>query len=149
MKIEIDQSGKIENTERHTYIALSNHIQIVLKIKSTEKKKLQQYFRLIGKPRKYVLFSFTALIIILLKKIRQKELTIIIDKEYSGKDNQLKDLLFFLYPKLKQHHVYIRSIGKKSNAHYLVYGAALSQTKPDVTVSASDVIEITKKPGSA
>ncbi len=38
---------------------------LVIKISSSEKEKLQKYSRLIGKPRKYVLFSFAILIIIL------------------------------------------------------------------------------------
>ncbi|TSC93002.1 MAG: Uncharacterized protein CEN91_319, partial [Candidatus Berkelbacteria bacterium Licking1014_85] len=119
MQIEIDQSGKIENTEKHTYIAYSNNTHYCLKISSVEKRKLQKHFRSIGKPRKYVLFSFAAMIILLIERIKGKELIIIIDKEYSGKDSQLKDLLTHLSPRLKNQTLSIRSIGKKSNAHLL------------------------------
>lgn len=41
MKIEIDQSGKIEDTSKHTFLAFSNSEHFVLKISGTEKRKLQ------------------------------------------------------------------------------------------------------------
>jgi hypothetical protein len=86
MKIEIDQSGKIEKTSKHTYLALSNSEHFVLKISSTEKKKIQNYFRNIGKPRIFIYATFASLLAILFKNIKHKSNQIIIDIEYPGKN---------------------------------------------------------------
>lgn len=49
MRIEIDQSGKIEDTSKHTFLAFSNKEHFVIKISSMEKQKLQKHFRKTGK----------------------------------------------------------------------------------------------------
>ena len=75
MKIEIDQSGKIENTNKHTYLAFSNHQHFVLKINSVEKRKLQKYFRSIGKSKLFIYLTFASLIILAFKKSQNKTRT--------------------------------------------------------------------------
>jgi len=49
MRIEIDQSGKIENTAKPTVIAFSGKRDKSLIIFAGEKQKLQNHFRKIGK----------------------------------------------------------------------------------------------------
>lgn len=149
MKIEIDQSGKIENTGKHTYLALSNREHFVLKISSREKQKLQKHFRIIGKPNLFIYITFAALIIILMKNLRSKPNRILIDTEYPGRNHQIKNLLQALDPKISIDNVNFGHIGKKSRAHFLAYGTAIGKLRPDLLINTRQVLKIIKKPGSA
>jgi len=62
MKIEIDQSGKIEDTSKNTIIAFSNGKFKSIFISAREKRELQKFFRRIGKPRIFVYRVFAILI---------------------------------------------------------------------------------------
>ena len=46
MKIEIDQSGKIEQTSIITVVGYSNDSKDTISITATEKGKLQKWFRI-------------------------------------------------------------------------------------------------------
>lgn len=147
MKIEIDQSGKIEKTNKHTYLAYSNSEHFVLKISSTEKKKIQNYFRSIGKPRIFIYATFASLLIILFKKIKHKSNQIIIEIEYPGKNQIIKDLIKDVNPNFPIGDIHFHLIGKKSRAHFLAYGTAINQLKPDIVVKSEEILKIIKKVG--
>jgi len=147
MKIEIDQSGKIEKTSKHTYLALSNSEHFVLKISSTEKKKIQNYFRNIGKPRIFIYATFASLLAILFKNIKHKSNQIIIDIEYPGKNQLIKDLIKNINSNFPIDDIHFHLIGKKSRAHFLAYGTAINQLKPDLVVKSNDILKIIKKIG--
>lgn len=149
MKIEIDQSGKIEKTNKHTYLAFSNREHFVLKISSTEKKKLQKYFRTINKPRIFIYATFALLITMLLKNLRQKSHNVVVDIEYPGKNQVIKNFIKVFNPNFPVDDIVFQRIGKKSRAHFLAYGTAIKQLKPDLTVKANDVLKTIKKSGSA
>ncbi|MCX6810253.1 MAG: hypothetical protein NTY30_00740 [Candidatus Berkelbacteria bacterium] len=51
MKIEIDQSGKIEETGKPTVIAFSNGKSASIIISAKDKKLVQTVFRKIGQPK--------------------------------------------------------------------------------------------------
>lgn len=51
MQIEIDQSGKIEDTSKDTVLALSNGTQFSIKISRNIKRELQNIFRKNKEPR--------------------------------------------------------------------------------------------------
>jgi len=148
MKVEIDQSGKIEKTSRHTYLAFSNHEHFVVKISSTEKRKLQRYFRTIGKSRLFVYITFAALITLILKKLKSKSCQIIIDVEYPGRNNQIKHFIKTFSPMLLADDISFCRIGKKSRAHFLAYGTAIRKLRPDLVVNADQILMIIKKSGS-
>jgi len=149
MKIEIDQSGKIEKTSKHTFLAFSNGEHFVLKISSTEKKKLQKYFRNIGRPKIYIYATFSALIVTLLKNLKSKNNHIIIDIEYPGKNEIIKNYIKLFKPGLSDNTFNFHYIGIKSRAHYLAYGTAIKKLKPDLIVGSEDILKIIKKSESA
>ena len=149
MRIEIDQSGKIENTSKHTYLAFSNSQHFVLEIKATEKRKLQKYFRSIGKSRIFIYLTFAALLIILLKNRKIKTAQLIVDIEYQGRTQLIKDSLHAINPDFPVKNLSFHHIGKKSSAHYYAYGAAIGSIKSDLKVGASEIFRTIKKPGSA
>ncbi|HEX9722115.1 MAG TPA: hypothetical protein VGA53_02520 [Candidatus Paceibacterota bacterium] len=68
MRIEIDQSGKIENTSKDTIIAFSNGIRKAIRISSVDKREIQAIFRRTGKPRIFVYKFFSILVFLLIEK---------------------------------------------------------------------------------
>lgn len=150
MKIEIDQSGKIEKTSKHTYLAFSNHEHFVLKISAREKQQLLKYFRKIKKPKLFVYLTFSILVAILLKKIKTKNCLIALDREYPGQDHRIKESIKIFYPRFTLENLSIRSVGKKSRSHFYAHGAAIGKVKPDLILTSNDVLRIlTKKSGNA
>ena len=67
MRIEIDQSGKIENTNKPTVVGFSNKESGIVLITPKDKKAIQKYFRDIGKPKLFIYITFVALVFYLIK----------------------------------------------------------------------------------
>ena len=93
MDIEIDQSIKIEQTDRDTAVAFSNHVSRCALIRAKDKQELQKIFRVAGKRRMFVYRVFAILVFLLIKDYLQKIDTITIDREYLGWEFQVKDYL--------------------------------------------------------
>lgn len=93
MSIEIDQSNKIEKTNKDTIIGLSNNKKFTALISAKIKRKLQEEFRKQGKPRLFVYRTFIAGIVLLLKYAQINNLThITIDLEYLTQDKILTSI---------------------------------------------------------
>ncbi len=101
MKIEIDQSGKIERTNRLTVITYSNKINRSVLITAKDKKSIQSIFRKINQPRVFISKVFASAIYFLIKKDFRKIDTIIIDKEYPGHEKYIKRLIIEILEKNK------------------------------------------------
>ena len=147
MKIEIDQSGKIENTSKPTVIAFSGNKNKSLIIFAGEKQKLQNHFRKIGKPSSFVYMTFAVLICLLIKGERLID-EIVIDREYPGQEVLIKSyLLQFLRKSGKsfdKRKIYFQEIGRKSPAHnYAVRSYRLK--KADVKVKSTEILEFLTK----
>ena len=92
MRIEIDQSGKIEQTERHTVLCLSNDKNYSIFISRKVKRKIQRFFRENNQIRNFIIFTHSAGLSILLRRV--KPLTkVIIDQEYKDKNAVIKNLI--------------------------------------------------------
>lgn len=68
MNYQIDQSGKIEQTNKRTVIALSNFVQATIMLKAKDKRDLQEIYRLAGKPKVFSTQVFAALTYLLIEK---------------------------------------------------------------------------------
>lgn len=150
MRIEIDQSNKIEQTSKLTVIAYSNGISRSIVITSTEKKIVQKQFRAIGKNKLFVVLTFCALIYLLLKDIIDKNLDIYIDKEYPGYDQFIRQqLVEFSKSKLDRSQIHIIQVSKKSRAHKKAH-RAMTTKNFDLEVNAQEIIKLlpNKKPRS-
>lgn len=150
MIIEIDQSGKLEDTNKDTVIAcVGNHFYRSVLITSSEKRKLQAIFRNIGKPRMYVYRVFTVLIFILIQRHLKKFDRIIIDQEYTGKEELLHNLIYNdikkFNSKFDPNIIVFQEIGKKSKAHILVYNVYKKRQHPDRVITAEDIMKIIVK----
>lgn len=149
MIIEVDQSGKIENTNKNTIIAFSNEIFGSILILAKDKREIQKIFRKIGKPRIFVYKLFAILIFLLVKKHLKKIDQIIIDEEYPGKSILIKDYLLReirkVRPNFSKENISFRTVGKKSKAHYLAYGVAIGKKLADKTVSVKEILRFVVK----
>jgi len=140
MKVEIDQSGRIEETNRDTIIAFSNEKQFSVQIPAKVKRQLLEAFRRWGKPKTFKYRTFALGVSILLQKsgISAKNLSLIIDNEYPGHENSIKDIIRSKFdPKIE---IDFESIGKKSKAHYAAYGAFMGRQEAGYVADFEDFV---------
>ena len=148
MNIEIDQSNKIEQTNKNTIIGLSNHKTFTILIRSKEKRKLQEEFRKQGKPRLFVYRVFIAGIVLLLKyACLTNLLKITIDQEYFGKERMLKSMFLEMWSRYfdKIPEINFERIGKKSNAHNISYLTMKGKYKPNKIASFNEIKQLVLK----
>ena len=123
MRIEIDQSGKIENTHKPTVVAYSNKISKSILITSRDKQSIQKYYRTIGQPKIFVYKLFAVLIYVLIEDRLTKIDQIIIDKECLGYEKLIRSFILEIAEKKKRKTnkdiFKFHLIGKKSKAHKL------------------------------
>lgn len=154
MRIEIDQSGKVEDTSKATVVAFSNDINRVIRISSQEKKLIQRYFRSIGKPKLFMVLTFCALVYLLIYDFINKNFEIVIDREYPGYDYFIKDQLIIFakhfHKHLKRDQIKISQIGKKSRAHVIAYNSSKSKVfnKRFKSYDIIKLLKTTKKSGN-
>lgn len=89
MPKQIDQSGKIEQTNKDTILCLSNDDWDAIKISAKTKRQLQEIFRRNGQNRNFVLFTFSAGLAILIDRNSRLH-HLIIDREYYGHEAVIK-----------------------------------------------------------
>lgn len=149
MRIEIDQSGKVENTSRNTVIAFSNSKFKSILIGAKNKKEIQKFFRRIGKPRIFIYKTFAILIFLLIKNNLKEINEIIVDEEYPGKSPLIKNFLFQEIKKVNssfsKQNIAFHCIGKKSRAHFLAYGVATGKRRADMEIGAREILRRTVK----
>ena len=138
MKYEVDQSAKIEQTNKDTVISIANkEYSYSIKINSKIKQSLQKYFNLIRKPKMFAVYLFTTGLIILIKKSGVKNSVVTIDLEYLGYNKVISNEL----SKNTNQDLDFRfsNIGKGSPAHDSAYKTFKKKTKPDYVASKSEV----------
>ncbi|OGH05974.1 MAG: hypothetical protein A2W22_03545 [Candidatus Levybacteria bacterium RBG_16_35_11] len=119
---QVDQSGKIEQTNKVTIIAFSNTKNGSIKLLAKDKRYLQKIYRQAGKSKIYIFQVFSALLYLLLEKSKIGRAIIVIDKEYPGQEALIKSYLTQLVQKrgrikLNFDELRFDFIGKGSNAH--------------------------------
>src|SRR5262245_27491974 len=123
--MQIDQSGKIEQTHQDTILCLSNGDWFAVKVSATTKRQLQEIFRRNGQIRNYILFTFAAGIALLLK-LNPKVRSVTIDQEYLGKEPIIKQLVLSMLetPKREGPAIHFGFVGKSALAHHRAYAIA-------------------------
>lgn len=142
MKIYIDQSGKIEETNRDTILALSNHEQYSVKIHRRTKRRILEQFRLHGKPKLYTLRTFSAGVFLLLKMHKTKIDEVVIDTEYFGKNAIIKSMIEAMFTKAKFSNdtsITFGHIGKKAKAHLLALSVFRGKKKANKVINYSEL----------
>lgn len=151
MIIEIDQSGKVEETAKDTVVAFVDKkgFKRSIKISRREKRKLQKFFRQLGKPRFYTHKVFSVLAFILLQGHAAKLDRVIIDPEYPGYESLLRNLIGELLEasdkKFERGRITFKRIGKRAQAHKVANSVFRGEKKPTITVTAKDLFKIIAK----
>lgn len=144
-RIEIDQSGKIEQTNFDTIVALTNGVKRTIFIKKSEKRLLENYFRKRKLLTKfYPSLIFSVLVAILINESKVKT-SVFIDTEYFGHDIFIKNNIEDILERLKFKNIptiKFGFVGKESKSDYLASSVAKRKIKPDRIVKANEVISI-------
>lgn len=142
MKVEIDQSGKVEYTQHDTVVALANGTKTSLLLPAKEKRILQRQFREIGKPRIYVVRVFSLLVTWLLRE-RKGWTKVVIDTEYPGWNNEIRE---YILGDLRKANIQVDPeqidfgfVGKSADAHWQAYKVFTQKLKPTRIVTAKEV----------
>lgn len=145
MIYQIDQSHKIEQTEKDTILALSNDVQFSVVLKAKDKRAIQREFRQRGEPRNFILFTFSLLLVYLLKQIEPGK-RVVIDLEYKGSENIIHDRLIEYSRRFRINidclQISFRSVGKESPAHRYAARIATKKEKPNLIVEKKELIKI-------
>lgn len=143
MKIEIDQSQKIEATSKDTFIGFSNNISHVIKIPAKVKRQLKQEFRELGKPELFTYRVFSAGICLLIRDYLRKIDMMVVDEEYTGREPLIKNMLREMLKRMrrKEPRIYFDRIGKKSRAHEVSY-LAMRKNRANRTLRIGEIREL-------
>ncbi len=136
MSIQIDQSGKIEDTAHKTILAFSNGSKNAVILSARDKRKLQKMFRDLGAPRLFIEYVFAALLVILLRSCKARVVTV--DLEYP-KSNRIIESLIKPFTDIEVRWSYI---GKSSPAHDVAYKVFTDKLKIGQRVSIAEIIKI-------
>ena len=148
MKVEIDQSNKVEKTSRDTIIGIAGGGKIFsVVIESGVKKKLQEEFRRRGKPRLFVYRTFIAGVALALKYSGVRVTEIVIDIEYAGQDRLLRSIFLEMWSQLSTRIPIVTfvNIGKKSAAHAVSYETMKKNREPDRILRFGELLKLTLK----
>lgn len=145
MVYQIDQSGKIEQTNLHTILAFSNYHQVSIFFSKQNKRILLAFFRKQGKLRAFTVLTFTALLAILIKITSPVRHKIIIDHEYLSYEAHIKErLLIYLHIlKLKPLPIIeFGHVGKTTRAHCYAAEVAHKKKKASKVIRLKEVLSL-------
>lgn len=141
MKYQIDQSGKVEDTNKLTIVAFANGKTKTLLITAVEKRKLLIAMRAISPPKKTFIYKiFAGLIFLLIKN--EKIDALIIDREYPGHEALIRSILTVLFCKTHRDapEIDFGEISRASKAHKIAIETFHNKRKPDMLIKARDVL---------
>jgi len=141
MAIQIDQSIKMEQTNKGAVLAFSNDEQYSILIPGKVKRQLQELFRKKGRPRIFVYRTFAAGVALLLQNYLPKFDRIIIDQEYVGKERMIRGMIYEILGRFcdRVPEIVFKKIGRKSNAHKIAYLTACRKKKPCRIVKFNEI----------
>ncbi len=143
MHIEIDQSGKIEQLNKDTYIAFSNHEQYCVKLPKDAKQEIVYEYR--TKVRQIIQKLFAICIFYCLKDYLGKKEMITIDLEYPGWENFIKRELVSHIKRASVNFdnkiIRFGQITKDSKAHKLALRTFRKEEKPNRILTKNEVLK--------
>lgn len=141
MRVEVDQSGKVEVLTVDTALAFSDGITASILIPAAVKREVYQRLKARGvKPKLIGFRMFAAGLYLLLKEHLDRLETVIIDVEYEGWEGVIKGLLLRQMPDWRP-DIFFQHIGKKSPAHNVAWLTYRGKRKPDRIVRARELLK--------
>lgn len=143
-KYQIDQSGKIEQTNINTVVALTNNRNFSIILRRKDKRVLEKTFKETGKGKSYPYLVFAALLAIILRIANIKN-QVVVDREYMGHENTIRErALHFLDILGNKSEIIIEfgHVGKLSKAHDYAAKVGSKKVNPDKIVSLDEVLEL-------
>lgn len=137
----IDQSGKIEETNKDTVLAFSsNKTQFSILIPCKLKQEI--FLKFDKKLKKKITLRLFSYGLFLLLKDRANNSSIIhIDNEYDEHDKDIKQMLIN-YSGIKKENIKFINIGKDANAHKVAYKTFKKKMKPNEIINELDINKI-------
>lgn len=142
MNIEIDQSGKIEETHRDAILAFSNGKSKMISISARTKRKLQDVFRQIGRPKDFIISTFTIAIFLLIKDDLKQINQIVIDIEYPGYEKlitKILDKIFLDHKVNNQPDILFSLVGRESRSHIKAITVFRKKQKADKVLTYQEL----------
>ncbi|MCX6775690.1 MAG: hypothetical protein NT130_02470 [Candidatus Micrarchaeota archaeon] len=146
--IFVDQSGKVEKTNKHTVIATSasEKKSYTVMLPSYWKKRICEeikHYPSAARHRKVPTVKIFSFCVYLAMPYLRKDDSIVIDTEYAGKSNEIKSQLLELirgkYPEFKKEQITSLQIGKDIYVHKLANETYRGIRKPDKVIDETDL----------
>jgi hypothetical protein len=147
MEIYIDQSGKIEKKNQPSIIGFSNDEKKFIYISRKNKRFVFAFLEeKYGRQKTNILRFFSITVIILLNYYKKKISSVTIDKEYTGREKEIKNYIEQFSKKRKQtiekEKIKFASIGKNNPAHLLVWKTYRDLKRQKVKIESLSFKEI-------
>ena len=144
MHIEVDQSGKIEQLNKDTYIAFSNYEQYCVKLPKNVKQEIVYEYR--TKVRQIVQKLFSICVFFCLKDYLGRKEMITLDLEYPGWEDFIKRELVScikrsVHTNFDDRIIRFGMIGKDSKAHKLALRTFREEEKPNRILTKNEVLK--------
>ncbi len=144
LRLHVDQSSKVEQTNKPTVVAYSNEEQWAIEVSAKVKRAVLIGLREKGHSRRAsVQLVFAALLAVLLRDVAGHADVILIDNEYMGQERAIKGQLLRFLNNLGVHAepevLRFGSIGKKSPAHELAIAVRRGKRQPDHRVASGEL----------
>jgi hypothetical protein len=148
MQAEVDQSGKVEGTQKSTVLALAgDKISYSIRISARAKRAIIAELMRI-KPdrsrRMQTMLTFATLLYLLLRDNLRYVTGATIDTEYSGHSPTIKEHILNLFQRhgaaISPEILSFHQIGKKSPAHHLAISVFRGQVEPTREIGVAEVL---------
>jgi hypothetical protein len=122
VQVEVDLSGRVGQTTLGSAMAFSNGESYSIFLPAYTKRRLLYVLRRRGySSSKVYYWIYCAMLFYLLKPYLKKIDTVILDQEYTGKENEIKSILGSIASKknapLNTEMIHTGQVGKRSRAH--------------------------------
>jgi hypothetical protein len=152
MNADIDMSGRIEETNRPTAIAIANGTTDCVFISGRDKRlaiaSLKQSRPQRSRSHIHILI-FSSLLYLLLEPNTGQLSTVFIDPEYPGYDGMIKNRVMSLLEQagkpVEKHQLIFKRVGKKSPAHKAAYAVFKGLRSADRVITARELLETFRK----